>query len=85
MHITYIRSIKQLSAILKQARIDRGLTQAELGKMTSMSQKKIAMIENLSASPRLDVLLIIMSALNLNLSIDGKKNKSEQKVSLIWE
>ena len=50
-----------------------------------MSQKKIAMIENLSASPRLDVLLIIMSALNLNLSIDGKKNKSEQKVSLIWE
>jgi len=85
VHITYIRSIKQLSAILKQARIDRGLTQAELGKMTSMSQKKIAMIENLSASPRLDVLLIIMSALNLNLSIDGKKNKSEQKVSLIWE
>lgn len=84
--MAYIRTTKQFIAQLKQARMDKGLTQADLGKMVGMTQKKIAMIENLTASPRLDVLLVIASALNLNLSIDhDSKQSSKEKVNLVWE
>jgi len=93
MPSTYIRTPKQFVAQLKQARLDKGLTQAELGKMVGMSQKKIAMLENLTASPRLDVLLVIASALGLNLLIEysenssrnGRNNKNDKKVNLVWE
>ena len=34
-----------------------------------MSQKKIAMLENLQATPRLDLLLVIASALELDILI----------------
>jgi transcriptional regulator with XRE-family HTH domain len=85
-----IRTAKQFIAQLKQARMDRDLTQSELGKMVGMSQKKIAMIENLSASPRLDVLLVIASALRLNLSVEHDHKLSSdsdvnKKVSLVWD
>lgn len=84
--MAYIRTTKQFIAQLKQARMDKGLTQADLGKMVGMTQKKIAMIENLTASPRLDVLLVIASALNLNLSIDhDSKQSNKEKVNLVWE
>ena len=70
--------------------MDKGLTQTDLGKMVGMSQKKIAMIENLTASPRLDVLLVITSALGLNLSIehdskDCDRNNDDKRVHLVWE
>lgn len=88
--MAYIRTTKQFITQLKQARLDKNLTQAELGKMVGMSQKKIAMIENLTASPRLDVLLIIVSALNLNLTVEHNHKSSSdidasEKVKLIWD
>jgi transcriptional regulator with XRE-family HTH domain len=88
--MAYIRTTKQFIAQIKQARIDKGLTQTDLGNMVGMTQKKIAMIENLTASPRLDVLLVITSALGLNISIDqdsniSGRNKTNKKVNLIWE
>lgn len=86
--MAYIRTTKQFIAQLKQARMDKNLTQADLGKLVGMTQKKIAMIENLTASPRLDVLLVIASALGLNLSMDHDSkfnNKENKKVNLVWE
>lgn len=85
-----IRTTKQFVAQLKQARMDQDLTQADLGKMVGMTQKKIAMIENLTASPRLDVLLVVASALGLNLLIEhdnklGRNEKLKKKVNLVWE
>lgn len=85
--MAYIRTTKQFIAKLKQARLDQGLTQAELGDLVGMSQKKIAMIENLTASPRLDVLLIITSALDLNLSIESDSkadSKGSKNINLVW-
>lgn len=85
--MAYIRTTKQFIAKLKQARLDQGLTQAQLGDLVGMSQKKIAMIENLTASPRLDVLLIITSALDLNLSIESDlkaDSKGSKNINLVW-
>ncbi len=85
--MAYIRTTKQFIAKLKQARLDQGLTQAQLGDLVGMSQKKIAMIENLTASPRLDVLLIITSALDLNLSIESDSkadSKGSKNINLVW-
>ena len=87
--MAYIRTAKQFIAQLKQARMDKGLTQTDLGKMVGMTQKKIAMIENLTATPRIDILLIIASALGLNVSIDSdskvNRDKENKKVNLVWE
>jgi len=82
--VSYARSVQQFIAILKQARLDKNLTQTQLGKLVGFSQKKIAMIENLTASPRLDTLLIIASALDLSFELN-KENKDTQKVKLVWE
>lgn len=85
--MAYIRTTKQFIAKLKQARLDQGLTQAQLGDLVGMSQKKIAMIENLTASPRLDILLIITSALDLNLSIESDSkadSKGSKNINLVW-
>jgi transcriptional regulator with XRE-family HTH domain len=88
--MAYIRTAKQFIAQLKQARLENNLTQAELGKMVGMGQKKIAMIENLTASPRLDVLLVIASALKLNFSVERNQkldsdNNVNKKVKLVWD
>ena len=70
--VPQVRTTKQFLAAFKQARLDKGLTQAQLGEMVGMSQKKVAMLENLSASPRLDVLLVIAAALELHLFIKSE-------------
>ncbi len=69
-----VRTTKQFLAAFKQARVDKGLTQAQLGELTGMSQKKIAMLENLTASPRLDLLLVIAAALELHIFIEIEKD-----------
>jgi transcriptional regulator with XRE-family HTH domain len=86
--MAYIRSVKQFIAMLKQARIDKDLTQAQLGEMIGVSQKKIAMIENLTASPRLDILLTLASALDLTLELKREGNlsrDSSKKMKFVWE
>lgn len=86
--MAYIRSVKQFIAMLKQARINKDLTQAQLGQMIGVSQKKIAMIENLTASPRLDILLVIASALDLSLELKREVNSSKdssKKIKIVWE
>jgi HTH-type transcriptional regulator/antitoxin HipB len=86
--MTYIRTTKQFMAQIKQARKDRGLTQKALGELVGMGQKKIAMLENLTASPRLDVLLILMSALGLNLIIENESKESDKKtnnIKIVWD
>ena len=88
MNMAYIRSVKQFIAMLKQARINKDLTQAQLGQMIGVSQKKIAMIENLTASPRLDILLVIASALDLSLELKREVNSSKdssKKIKIVWE
>ena len=69
-----VRTTKQFLAAFKQARVDKGLTQDQLGELTGMSQKKIAMLENLTASPRLDLLLVIAAALELHIFIEIEKD-----------
>ena len=86
--MAHVRSTKQFISMLKQARINKELTQAQLGKLVGVTQKKIAMIENLTASPRLDILLVIASTLELSIEVkneaDSQKSKND-KISLVWE
>ena len=86
--MAHVRSTKQFISMLKQARINKELTQAQLGKLVGVTQKKIAMIENLTASPRLDILLVIASTLNLSVEIKNEEDSQKStndKISLVWE
>lgn len=81
-----ITSINQVVAIIKQARVDQGLTQSKLASMVGMTQKKIATVETLAVVPRMDVLLVLMSALNLSLSIQSNvEKKTKNDVKIVWD
>ena len=45
-----------------------------------MSQKKIAMLENLVASPRLDILLVIASALDIIIEMNIRNRTEKEQI-----
>ena len=84
--MTCISSTKQMVAIIKQTRLDKGLTQSELGKMVGMSQKKIATVETMAVSPKMDLVLILLSALGFTLSVQSNTNKkTDNNVKIVWD
>jgi HTH-type transcriptional regulator / antitoxin HipB len=66
---TLIRSPKALGNMIQRERKQRGWSQAELGEHTSMRQSAISMIEKGQAALKLDTLLTIVAALDLDLQI----------------
>jgi len=84
--MTYIRSANQMVTIIKQHRIERGLTQSQLGEIVGMSQKKIATLETLAVTPRIDILLSIMAALDLTMSVQSSnQKKTENNIEIVWD
>jgi HTH-type transcriptional regulator/antitoxin HipB len=61
---------------IKQARIERNLTQEELGKLVGVQKAQISKIENSIKNARLDTIMKIFKALgakvNFNVELDPK-------------
>ena len=65
---------------LSKARIDRGLTQRDLAKLTGLKQSAIARFETLQAIPRIDTMVRIARALNISISLESiSMNKASSK------
>lgn len=62
-----ITSPQSLGAILRDERKKQGLTQIALSKMTGVNQTTISMIEKGKPSVQLQTVLLLLSALNLNI------------------
>ena len=60
----------QLKTILRSLRQSRGLTQAQLGQMLGVSQKRVARIEAAPEVTAFDQIAKIVSLLGCRLSID---------------
>lgn len=63
---------EKVARLLRDARIDKGWSQRELGEKVGFSQNTIARIEMLRFSPNADQLYRILDALNLKLDIEGE-------------
>lgn len=63
-----------LGEAIKQARLDRKLTQEELGKLVGVQKAQISKIENSFTDVRLETILKVFKALNAKISFNVEMN-----------
>lgn len=73
---TTIRNEKQLGAMIRSERKRKGWRQADLARHASMRQQLISELENAVSSSRLDTILKVLAALDLDLSVMDRRAPS---------
>ena len=68
-----VRSQKQLGALIRTARKKRGWQQIDLAHRASMRQPLISELENGVFSSRLDTILKVLAALELDLTVTNRR------------
>lgn len=76
------RTPKQIGAHIRRHRKRRGLSQRELGDRTGLRQETISLIENGNAATRLDTMLTVLAALELEFRI-GRRSQGPDIEALI--
>lgn len=77
-----IRSPKELSQLFQSLRKQAGINQSEVASRVGLKQSTVSNFEVNSANTRLETLFRILSALELELDVKPKKDKS--KGSIEW-
>jgi HTH-type transcriptional regulator / antitoxin HipB len=77
---TIIRSPETLGNAIRNARKQRGLSQARLAELVGLRQAAISLIEKGHAPLKLDTLLTILAALDLDLNIGPRTMVSVQDI-----
>ncbi|MDJ1009187.1 MAG: helix-turn-helix domain-containing protein [Paracoccaceae bacterium] len=78
------RSEKQLGAILRRARKDKDLTQAELGEKISLRQATVSKLEDGAPATQLRTLMAALSALDLELVVRPRSKISSSNLEDIF-
>lgn len=73
-----VRLPRQLGAQIHSARIAQNLSQKELASRVGLRQKTISAIENGSEGTKLDTLLSVIAALNLDMQIIERTNDTKK-------
>jgi len=63
-------SLELIGAAIKQARKERHLTQAELGKLVGVQKAQISKIENSLTDARFDTIIKVFKALNAKINFN---------------
>ena len=71
-----ITSAQSLGALIKDERKRQGLTQIELGKITGLNQTTLSLIEKGKPSVQLQTILVLLSALQLNIQIGSREQSA---------
>lgn len=71
-----VRNEKQLGALIRTARKKKGWRQVDLARQASMRQQLISELENGASSSRLDTILKILAALELDLDVVNRRSPS---------
>jgi len=67
------RSPEQIGNAIRRARKKRGMSQAELGEKTGLRQGTISLIEKGHPAAKLETILAVLSALDLELEVAERK------------
>lgn len=78
------RTAGQIGAIVRRARRNAGLTQAELGKRIGLRQATISTLEAGAPAARLSTLLDALTALGLEIIIDNRSRRSPDQVEELF-
>jgi HTH-type transcriptional regulator/antitoxin HipB len=68
------RSPKQVGNLIRRARKQRGWSQTQLGERTGLRQETVSLIESGNPATRLDTILALLAALDLEFQI-GSRSK----------
>lgn len=68
-----VRSEKEFGALIRTARKRKGMRQVDLAREASMRQQLISDLENGVSSSRLDTILKLLAALDLDLSVKDRQ------------
>lgn len=74
------RSPKQIGNTIRRTRRRLGLSQAVLGERSGLRQATVSLIETGNPSMRIDTLLAILSALDLELQIASRTKASSHDI-----
>ncbi len=74
-----IRSPKELALLVLSQRNKLKLSQTEVGNSVGLKQKTISAFENKPEATKLDTLFQILSAVNLDIIIEPKNQRSNEK------
>jgi len=66
------RDPKQIGNIIRRTRKQRALSQKELGERTGLRQETISLIENGNAAAKIETLLAVLAALDLEFQIAAR-------------
>lgn len=81
-HVT--RSGKQLGAVLRRVRKQRGFTQAGLGEKIHMRQATISKLEGGSSNSRLHTLMASLAALDLELVVRPRSRSTGDEIEVLF-
>lgn len=70
------RSPEQIGNLIRRARKKQGLSQAELGERAGLRQASISLLESGNPAIRLDNLLSVLVALDLDMNIGNRSQSS---------
>lgn len=65
-----IRTVKDIGVLIKEARAQRGLTQAGLAKMINVTQAWVSWIENGKPTAEIGNVLLALTALGVEMNFD---------------
>ena len=71
-----IRNEMALGEAVRAARKRLAWTQSELARVAAVQQKRVSAIENGTSSPRLDTILKVLAALDLDLDVVDRRPAS---------
>ena len=70
------RTPEQIGMLIRRARRKQGLSQTELGARCGLRQETISLIENGNPAARLDTLLAVLTAVDLDLFLGPRPDPS---------
>jgi len=71
------RTPKQIGALIRRNRKQLGLSQSALGQRVGLRQETISLIETGNPATRLDTLLAVLAALDLELQIAARTRRHD--------
>lgn len=78
-----IRTATQLGAFIQDARLRAGISQQQLAEMIGKHQKTISSIEQGNTGTKLETLLLVLAALDLNMEM-SKRSKASPDIGDIF-
>jgi HTH-type transcriptional regulator/antitoxin HipB len=77
------RTPRQIGAIIRRNRRRLGLSQSELGERAALRQETISLIETGNSATRLDTILAVLAALDLEFQIAARSRRRDIAEDLI--